>query len=499
MRRVFSSLGSLLVPAVLLLAGCAVGPDFAAPAAPDIAAYDVTPPPPLTADGAQELQPGEQIPAEWWTLFHSDSLNRLITQAIAGNPDLASAEASLRVAQDNLAAGDAALFPVVSASFSSQRQKTSAAANDGLFPGYTYTLHNASVGVSYGLDVFGGTRRAIEGLQAQADAARFEKEAVYLTLTANVVTAAITEASLRDQIEAAQTVIEDQEKTLQILQARFTSGAVARSAVSQQQATLASAKTALPPLEHQLAVTRHLQSALIGKLPAGEFEAKFTLADLTLPAQIPLSLPSKLVEQRPDIREAEENLHAASAAIGVAEAARLPEITLSADIGSMANVLSKLFSPGNGFWDFGGAAAETIFDAGALADKEDAARDTYDQAAAQYRKTVIAAFQDVADTLHALQADAQSLNARTDAEKAAADSLSLIQTQFTAGAVSMAELLNAEQLEQQAKSALVQAKAQRYADTAALFAALGGGWWNRDATSIADNNSPPSHLEKGLP
>jgi NodT family efflux transporter outer membrane factor (OMF) lipoprotein len=347
----------------------------------------------------------------------------------------------------------------------------------------TYTLHDASVGVSYNIDVWGGTRRTIEQLQAKADLARFQKEAAYLALTSNVVTLAVAEASLREQISATQEIVAAQEKILGIFKVRFDSGAVAKNALVAQQATLASTRANLPPLQHQLVVTRHALSALVGQMPSTEPAAKFKLADISLPQQVPLSLPSKLVEQRPDIRAAEENLHAASAAIGVAEAARLPDISLSADIGSMANVLGKLFTPGGGFWSLGASASETFFDAGALADKEQAARDAFDAASAQYRKTVLAAFQDVADTLHALQSDAEGLNAKRDAEKAASESLALTQSQFKAGAVGTAELLIAEQAEQQAKAAYVQAQAQRYADTAALFAALGGGWWNRDTSS----------------
>ncbi len=490
MRRSLLSSASLLSFSALLLLGCAVGPDFVAPASPDVTAYDSTPPSAQTADGAQALQMGQDIPAEWWQLFHSDTLNQLIAQGLKDNPDLASADAALRVANDELGAGESELFPVISGSFSSQRQKVAGASYGGDFPSTIYTLHNASVSVSYGIDLFGGTRRMIEGLQAQADMARFQREAAYLTLTSNIVTTAIGEASLHDQIQAAQEIISAQEKILKILQARFESGAVPKSAVLEQETTLATSQSYLPPLDHQLAVTRHQLSVLIGQMPNQELSAKFLLKDMTLPTTVPLSVPSQLVEQRPDIRMAEENLHAASAQIGVAVAARLPEITLSADIGSVANKLSKLFTPGGGFWSLGGSAAETLFDAGALADQEDAARDSYDQAAAQYRKTVLAAFQNVADTLHALQSDAELLNARAQANHAAADGLSLTQTQFQAGSVGMADLLNAQQLYQQAQSALVQVKAQRYADTAALFAALGGGWWNRDTATIKVKEKP---------
>jgi NodT family efflux transporter outer membrane factor (OMF) lipoprotein len=440
-------------------------------------------------DGAQHLQQGQDIPAQWWGLFQSDGLNQLITQAIAENPDLASADATLRVAEDNLSAGNADLFPTVNASFASQRQKTSSAANDGLFPGFIYTLHNASVGVSYGLDLFGGTRRAIENLQAQTNAAQFQREAAYLTLTGNVVTAAIQEASLREQIVAIKTIVADQEKILKLLNVRFDAGAIAKTSVTEQRASVANARAILPPLDHQLAVERHFLSALLGQMPQQVPGATFTLTNLKLPQQVPLSVPSRLVEQRPDIRMAEENLHAASAQVGVAIANRLPQITLSADVGSMANRLSGLFATGGGFWSFGGSVAETIFDAGALADKEQAARDSYTAAAAQYRKTVLAAFENVADTLHALQSDADALNAKTEAEQAAAESLSLAKSQLEAGAISPVELLTVEETEQQTLQALVQAKAQRYADTAALFTALGGGWWNRDSSGlIIDSN-----------
>lgn len=473
--------------AVVGLAGCAVGPDFVTPSAPDVAAYDASATPADTSDHAQKLKLGGDVPAAWWGLFHAPALNRLIDQAVAGNPDLEAADASLRVAQDNLAAGGGALFPTLKGNFSSTRQKTSGASSNNFAPGFYYNLHNASVNVSYTLDVFGGVRRTIEGLQADADNAAFQRRAAYLTLTGNVVTAAITEASLRDQIDAAQSVINDQEKVLKILNARLASGAVGRSAVATQQASLASVRASLPPLQHQLVVTRHLLSVLMGRLPQQDPGEIFRLSDLTLPAEVPLSVPSKLVEQRPDIRAAQENLHAASAAVGVAVAARLPDITLSADIGSMATKLENLFKPGGGFWALQGGLAETLFDAGTLADKEDAARDSLAGRAAQYRKTVLAAFQDVADTLHALQSDTDALTAKVEAEKAASESLALAQTQFDAGSIGFSELLLAETAKQQAVSALAAAKAQRYADTAALLVALGGGWWNDTAQTVAMN------------
>jgi NodT family efflux transporter outer membrane factor (OMF) lipoprotein len=493
---------SRLAFAAFMLASCAVGPDFEMPPAPDVTAYDSTPTSVRTADGTQKLHQGQDIPAQWWALFKSNDLDRLVTKAIADNPDLASADAALKVAQDNLDAGEAVLFPTLSATYSAQRQKTSGASFGGFAPSLIYTLHNASVGVSYGLDLWGGERRAIEGLQAQTDEVKFEKEAAYLTLTSNVVTAAIQEASLREQISATRAIVADQEKVLKLLNARFDAGAIAKTSVAEQQASVANARAVLPPLEHQLAVERHVLSALMGQMPQNEPAATFMLQSLKLPQNVPLSIPSKLVEQRPDIRMAEEYLHVASAQIGVAISNRLPQVTLSADIGTQANTFSKLFTPGSGIWDFGGSLSQTIFDAGALADQEQAARDAYLEAAADYRKTVLAAFQNVADTLHALQSDAEELNMRAAAERAAADSLSLAQTQLKAGAISPVELLTAEQTEQQALLALVQAKAQRYADTAALFAALGGGWWNRDKNGLIIGNDvilQPENIIQGAP
>jgi NodT family efflux transporter outer membrane factor (OMF) lipoprotein len=464
-----------------LTAACAVGPDFERPPAPDVTSFDEGAPQQTASannphGAAQSLAPSEPLPAEWWKLFRSAPLNEMITEALLHNPDLEAAEASLRVADENLAAGEGNLFPTVSGDFSSTRQKTSGASSGGNFPGSIYTLHNASVSVSYGLDVFGGTRRAIEGLEAARDYQSFQLEAARLSLTANVVTAAVKEASLRGQIAATKKLVEEQDKQLGIYNKQLDAGGVTRLAVLTQQTTLAQTRATLPPLELQLAQTRHALSALTGQLPTHAPKGVFDLDNLHLPEKLPLSLPSQLVEQRPDIRAAEANLHAASAEIGVAEAQRLPQFMLSADMGSMANQIGKLFSPGGGIWSLGGSVGETLFDAGTLAHKQSAAEASYDAAAAMYRKTVLAAFQDVADTLRALESDAKSLQAQSEAERYASDSLKLARNQFESGAISYLALLDAENAEQKSRIALVQAEAQRFADTAALFQALGGGW-----------------------
>jgi len=486
---------SLTAFTTALLAGCEVGPDFQSPPAPFVGNYEATPLPSSTessddpSGAPQKFLIAKDISATWWEIFHSAPLNELIQNALKVNPDIAAAQAALRVAQENTRASEGALFPQLSGDFSSVRQKTSSASNNNLAPSSIYTLHTASLNVSYGLDLFGGTRRQIEELSAQEDYQRFELEATYLTLTSNIVTTAIQEASLRGQINATNKIADEQTHQLELVKQQFELGGVAKSAVLLQQAALQQTKATLPELKRQLAVLRHQLSVLGGQFPNKEPGASFDLSSLHLPQDLPVSLPSKLVAQRPDVQEAEANLHVASAAIGVAEANRLPQIALNADIGSVATKLQKLFTPGGGLWAFGASGTETLFDAGTLEHEEDAAKAAYDVATAQYRKTVLTAFQNVADALHALQSDAETLKAQVEYEKASADSLQLAQAQFEAGATNYLTLLIAEETEQQAKIALVKAEAQRYSDTAALFQALGGGWWNRHQ-DITQNTSP---------
>jgi NodT family efflux transporter outer membrane factor (OMF) lipoprotein len=502
-RKLFPSLAALF--AVTTLAGCAVGPDFERPPPPNITAYEAVPLPEKTESApsengeAQSFASGDDIPAEWWTLFHSEPLNQLIAQALKTNPDLDAASAALREAHENMKAGEGAFFPSVDAGFGAEREKLSGlafGANETIPP---FTLYNASVSVSYGPDLFGGTRRQVEALEAAEDYQRFELEAARITLTANVVTAAVQEASLRAQIAATQKIIDDEQKQLALLQNQLRLGGIAKSAVLAQAATLAQARSSLPPLEEQLAQTRHQLSVLAGQFPNQEPAGTFELTSLTLPSTVPVSMPSKLVEQRPDIRAAEATLHAASAEIGVATANMLPQITLSGNIGEEAGLISSFFTPGTGIWSLAAGVTQPLFRGGTLLHQKRASEAAYDQAAAQYRKTVLVAFQNVADSLHALQSDADALKADADAEHAAADSLSLSEQQYKDGAISYLALLTAEQTEQQTRLALVQAEARRFADTAALFTALGGGWWNRvpddaetsaDQVTQADDNQP---------
>ncbi|MGD0586352.1 MAG: efflux transporter outer membrane subunit [Oryzomonas sp.] len=472
--------------AVVLLAGCAVGPDFRSPPAPTVDSYTPQSLPAQTASikvkggEAQRFVHDMDIPGQWWTLFHSKPLDDLIEQALKANPDVEAAQAALRGAWENVYAQQGAFFPSIEANFNPTRQKVSDALSSPLANNSNlFSLHTAQVSVAYTPDVFGGNRRLVESLKSQADWQRFQLEATYLTLTSNVVAAAVEEAALRGQITAIKRIIDIQNQLLELLQRQFTLGQVAVADVAAQEAALAQSQAMLPPLEKQLAQQRDLLARLIGRFPSETITENFELPSLQLPQELPVSLPSKLVSQRPDIRAAEEQLHAASAEIGVNIANRLPNITLSANMGSTATSISQLFTSGNGFWALAANMTQPIFQGGTLLHRQRAAEAAYDQAAAQYRSTVLTAFQNVADTLHAIQSDADALKAAVAAERAAAKSLSIVRSQLELGDVSPLALLNAEQTYQQAMISLVQAFANRYADTAALFQALGGGWWNR--------------------
>jgi len=478
--------GLIALLALLITIGCAVGPNFKRPAAPNVPGYTPGLPaststsPNVTGGEAQTFAQGRDIPGDWWTLFHSKPLNDLIERSLKNNPDLKSSQAALLVARENTLAQRGAYYPSVSGSFSATRAKTSnelsPVPNASVFQ---YSLFTPEVSVSFVPDVFGLNRRTVESLKAQQEQARFVLAATNITLSSNVAAAAIQEASLRAQIDATNQLIEINTNMLHVLQKQFIAGYVGRLDVAAQEAQLAQVAATLPPLLKQLAQQRDLLSVLSGGYPNEDLVEKFELSSLQLPQELPLSLPSKLVEQRPDVLQAEENLHSASALIGVARANRLPSFNLTGDIGSMALAFGNIFSAGNGFRDVTGSVTQPIFQGGTLMHRERAARAAYVQADEQYRSTVLTAFQNVADTLHALEQDADGLKAAVAARDAAKVTLDLTTRQMQAGYVSYLALLSAEQAYQQAVINLVQAQSNRYADTAALFQALGGGWWNR--------------------
>lgn len=494
-KRLLLSLASM---AWILVAGCAVGPDFKRPAAPTAGNYTGQPlsttvtSTNVAGGEAQHFASGNDIPGDWWTLFHSKSLNELIELSLTNNPGLKAAQAALSMARENVLAQRGVFLPSVTGGFSASRQKQS----DNLAPipnfpvvpqEFQYNLFTPQVSVSYSPDVFGGNRRSRESLKAQEQGMRFQMIAAYTTLTANVVVTAIEAAAVQAQIDATRQLVDLNSNMVQILQYQYSRGYAGRLDVVAQESLLAQVIATLPPLLKQSAQLRDLLAVLAGRFPNQAPAEKFELSSLQLPEEIPVSLPSQLVAQRPDVLQAEANLHAASAQIGIAIANRLPNITLTADAGSTALSFDKLFSSGTGFWGLGAAATAPLFQGGQLLHQERAAKAAYNQAAEQYRSTVLTAFQNVADTLTALQQDAEGLKAAANADDDARETLDLSQRQWRDGYISYLALLSAEQACQQTRINLVQAQANRYADTAALFQALGGGWWHR-ADLTTDKN-----------
>ncbi len=475
-----------VILACLALAGCAAGPNFRRPAAPEVSDYTAHPvlstdaAPGVAGGEAQRFVKGADIPGDWWTLFHSRSLDALIEQALANNHDLKAARAALRVARETVLAQRGAYYPTVTGGFAaSHQQQSNVLAPTPNSNAFEYSLFTPQVSVSYVPDVFGLNRRSVESASAQADADRYQVIATDLTLTTNVANACIQEAALEAQIEATRQQLEIGGKLVDALKHQLAKGYASGLDLAAQQTLLAQVAATLPPLVRQAQQQRDLLAALTGRYPNQAPQESFALASLTLPADLPVSLPSALVAQRPDVLQAEANMHAASAQIGVAAANRLPNIELTANAGSTALALDQVFGSGTGFWGVGASLTQPIFDGGTLLHRERAARAAYVQASEQYRSTVLTAFQNVADTLAALDQDARALKANAAAVDAAKVTQDLSERQWRDGYASYLSLLSAEQAYQQARINLVQAQASRYADTVALFQALGGGWWRR--------------------
>ena len=485
----------LSASAFLLTSACVVGPNFKRPAPPPVAAY--TPRPVQTTEAtpgvpggtAQHFVNTSDIPADWWTLFHSQQLNALIEQALANNADLKAAQAAILVAHENTRTQHGAFFPQVSAGATVTRERDPSAtlapvpANNS----FAYSLITPQVSVSYTPDVFGLNKRTVEAAAAQEEASRLQMIATNITVSTNVAQAAIQEASLEDQIATTNELIGINRQMLSLLQFQKSKGYVGGTDVAAQQTQLAQLEASLPPLFKQRDQQNNLIAVLTGRYPAQAPGEKFTLTTLTLPSNLPLSLPSALVEQRPDVLQAQANLHAASAQVGIATANRLPNISLSGNAGSNALSISHIFGPGTGFWNIGAGLLAPIFDGGTLLHQQRAAQATYKQTAEQYRGTVLTAFQNVADTLAALDHDAETLRSTAAAAEAARTSLDLARVQYKDGYAAYLAVLNADQAYQQARLSLVQAEADRFTDTVALFQALGGGWWHRPELVSAAN------------
>ncbi len=469
----------------MLLAGCAVGPDYKAPDAPPSPRFTEAELPATTVSAAtpggsaQRFSEGHDIQGDWWALFHAQQITDLVTRALKANPDVAAAQATLREARENVRAGQGSLFPHVSASAQWERQQESFSTFGLGSRSTTFSLDSNSLNVSYTLDAFGGIRRQVEQLNAEAEYALFEAEATDLTLAANVVNTAINEASLQAQIDTTRQIISAGTEALSLTQQRFQLGGVSQVDVLQQQSLLDAQVATLPGLQKQLQQQRNQLAVYLGGRPDSYATPTLDLDSLTLPDDLPVSLPSRLVEQRPDIRAYAALLHAASAGVGVAIANMLPQISLSGSYGRDGSNLQNLFTPAGIVWTIAAGLTQPIFEGGTLNARRRAAVAALDVAAAQYSSTVNVAFQTVANALVAIQRDAETLRAALAAQKTAAASLAVAQAQYAAGANTYINVLTAEQADYAARLNLITARSARFTDTVALFQALGGGWWNR--------------------
>ena len=467
------------------LSACMVGPDFHTPPPPDVKRLTEIPLPKKTVHSqsagghAQRFVNNEDIPLLWWELFHSPQINQLIQTGLANSPSLASAIAALQQAQENVNIQiGSAFLPNIQTINTAQRQRYSLVAIGVDNREFTFNLVNPTLTISYTFDVFGGARRELESLRAQVDYQQFQLIAAYMTLTANIVTSAINIASYQDQIQATDELIHVEQNVLNILNQQYRLGGISEADVLTQKTTLEQTKASLPPLQKSLAQAQHTLSALVGAFPDGPLP-QINLNALHLPENIPVSLPSNLVKQRPDIRASEALIHAACAQIGVATANLLPQFTITGAYGWINTSFLNLFTPHNLVWDGLIQVSQTIFKGGALFAARRGKIDAFKQAEAQYRQTVLNAFRNVADTLRALETDARTLQAQARAEQAASKALKLTLSQYRLGGTTYINLLNAQHQYQQAMINRIQAQAVRLNDTVALFQSLGGGWWNK--------------------
>jgi NodT family efflux transporter outer membrane factor (OMF) lipoprotein len=464
-----------------MLSACAVGPDFVRPVAPDTDRYTREPLPAATvsADGqAQQFLSGAAVAADWWRLFKSAELDAMVLQAIANNPTLQASEASLRQSQDNLRAGYGVFFPKIGADMDASRQRSAPKEEGFQTPGTIFNLVTLSGIISYPLDVFGGERRTVEALRAQTDYQRCAALAAYLTLSANVVNTTIARAAYVAQIRATEQLIDLEKEELRLTEAQVRAGTAPYANLLSIQSLIAANQALLAPLRQGVSQAEHLLATLEGVVPSRATLPDIDLTGLLLPADLPVSLPSDLVRQRPDILSAEAQLHVASANIGVATAAMFPSFSLSGAYGAASSSLGNLSSSNARFWSIGPSVAVPLFQGGSLWFGRKAAIDAYQQAQANYRQTVLGAFAQVANSLKALEHDAEALQAQVDAQRTADAALRLSQTNYRAGLIAYPEVLVADVQDHEASIAYLQTVAQRQQDTVALFVALGGGWWN---------------------
>ncbi|KAB2891058.1 MAG: efflux transporter outer membrane subunit [Desulfobulbaceae bacterium] len=479
----FKNMYTFIVSAAMigLLAGCTVGPDFNRPAKPEVAAYTTTPFPAHTAaaptalGGAQRLIEGGVVNPQWWHELGSSKLDALIEKALQASPTLVKAQATLRQAQEVYAAraGDT-LYPQIDANLGGLRQQFSPATSGQTGDSREFSLYNAGVGVHYNLDLAGGNRRALEALAANVDYQRYQLEGAQLTLVANVVTTAVTKASLAAQIRAAEAILDSQEKQLNLTRERVRLGQATPDEVLAMQTQVEQTRASIPLLRNQFQYNDHLLAVLVGQAPGEKDLPVISMQELTLPVDLPLTVPSELVRIRPDIQAAEAMLHKANAEYGVAIASLYPQLNLSANLGTLALTTGALFGSGSSTWGLIGQLTQPLFNPGLPAEKR-AALAAFDAAAANYQYVVLESLRNVADVLRALENDAQRLAALSAADVAAQGSLESMQRQYALGAASYVQLLLAQQQSQQTKLLLIEAQANRLVDSVAFYQAMGGG------------------------
>ena len=493
-RRSLTCVAAAMTVAALL-AGCTVGPHYRPPAPPTVGSYIPAPQPSETvssagnAGAAQHLNPAMDVPAQWWSLFHSPELDRLVREALANSPTLAQATAKLKEAQEESNARTGATkYPTVTANVSVQREQVDLATFGVPFPSPPpFSLLNGSVAVSYALDLFGANRRLVEGLNAQAEYQRWQLQAARLMLAGNVVSAAIRQAQLRSQIEITRQMLELQQQQLNITEQRVQAGGLPQYEINRQRTLVEQTRAAIPPLEQQVAVVNHQLAVLMGKSPAEAEIEGISLESLQLPNELPLSLPSSLARQRPDIRASEALLHQASANVGLATANLYPQIVLSGSVGGIGTSFTK----GADVWSVGASLAQPIFNGGALKAEKRKSVAAYEEAGSAYQQTLLQAFREVSDALTAIENDAQTLQARTEAAAQAEVTYQIAAQRFNAGGISQLALLDAQRQHLQTMLDRTTSAANRYTDSASLFQALGGGWWNETHASGAAKSKLP--------
>ena len=481
-RRRFSPLLLATAGLAALLAGCTVGPDFTKPDAPDTQGYTEDGIPetrvPQAKESEQHFALGKKVTADWWQLFHAQRLTDVLEQSLAGNQNLAAARATLKQAREVVIQAGGVLYPQLDLAAGVTRERVSLTTVGQNATGPVINLFTLGPTVSYDLDPFGGNRRRVEQQESLAEYQGYQLDAAYLTLTGNAATQALNIASARAQIKAVESIIKDDEENLRLVRSELSAGEATQLDVQTAASQLAADRTLLPPLRQQVSVARHALSVLTGRLPAQWVPPDFDLDEFTLPDELPVSLPSELVRQRPDILASESQLHAASAAIGVATAQLYPDIKLSGAFTQEALSTSTLFNPASSAWNIGGQLLAPIFHGGALRAQRRAAVAGYETAFANYKQTVLTSFGQVADVMQALAHDAELLEAQRRALEAADESMRLTRTTYQYGNVGVLQVLEAQRLTEQARLGYVRAKAQRYLDTVQFLTAMGGGWWD---------------------